>query len=97
MLTAVYKSTKKEQTYLFIQQRDDFSKVPETLMEVFGKPELVTIVNLKTKNKLGFADINKVQESLTAQGYYLQLPPPKEDLLAAHKATGKLASSNKES
>ncbi|WP_286272595.1 YcgL domain-containing protein [Thalassotalea hakodatensis] len=87
MLTAVYKSAKKAETYLFIKQRDDFSQVPETLMAVFGKPELVTIINLNTKTKLGFADIVKVQESLTTQGYYLQLPPPKEDLLAAHKAS----------
>ncbi|MDO6427294.1 YcgL domain-containing protein [Thalassotalea sp. 1_MG-2023] len=96
MLTAVYKSAKKEQTYLFIKQRDDFSQVPETLLQVFGKPELVTVVNLKTKIKLGFADINKVRDSLTEQGYYLQLPPPKEDLLAEHKAS-KLDTLNEDS
>ncbi|WP_286232650.1 YcgL domain-containing protein [Thalassotalea sediminis] len=91
MLTAIYKSTKKEQTYLFVKQRDDFTDVPEALMAMFGKPSLVTIVNLQTKEKLGFADIDKVRESLLEQGFYLQLPPPKEDLLAEHKAANKAA------
>ncbi|MDP7592994.1 MAG: YcgL domain-containing protein [Litorilituus sp.] len=86
MLCAVYKSTKKEQTYLFVKTRDDFSAVPDALMSTFGSPILVTLTNLATKEKLAFADIEKVKTNLTGQGFYLQLPPPKEDLLKAHKA-----------
>ncbi len=86
MLCAIYKSTKKEQTYLFVKTRDDFSSVPETLMLTFGTPVLVTLINLATKEKLGFADLAKVKANLTEQGYYLQLPPPQEDLLKQHKA-----------
>jgi len=86
MLCAIYKSAKKEQTYLFVKSRDDFSMVPESLMLTFGTPTLVTLTNLATKEKLAFADIMKVKASLNEQGYYLQLPPPKEDLLKQHKA-----------
>ena len=86
MLCAIYKSLKQEKTYLFVEKRDDFSKVPDALMKMFSTPNLVTIVNLATKEKLGMADLAKVKESLTRQGYYLQLPPPKEDLLKEHKA-----------
>ena len=86
MLCAIYKSAKKEQTYLFVKTRDDFSSVPEALMLTFGTPTLVTLTNLATKDKLAFADIEKVKSSLNEQGYYLQLPPPKEDLLKQHKA-----------
>ncbi len=85
MLCVIYKSTKKEQTYLFVKNRDDFSDVPDTLMTAFGTPTLVTLVNLATKDKLGFADLIKVKTSLANQGYYLQMSPPKEDLLKAHK------------
>ena len=45
MLCSVYKSAKKAQTYLFINKRDDFSEVPEALMKMFGKPEMVTVLN----------------------------------------------------
>ena len=86
MLCSIYRSPKKPQTYLFINKRDDFSAVPEALMKTFGTPTLVTIINLATKDKLAMADLKKVRQSLTAQGFYLQLPPPQEDMLKTHKA-----------
>jgi len=86
MLCVIYKSTKKEQTYLFVKTRDDFSSVPGALMLTFGTPVLVTLTNLATKEKLAFADLEKVKTNLNEQGYYLQLPPPKEDLLKQHRA-----------
>ncbi|MDO6445965.1 YcgL domain-containing protein [Colwellia sp. 1_MG-2023] len=85
MLCVIYKSPKKAQTYLFIKQRDKFDDVPEALMAMFGTPTLVTIINLDNKDKLALADINKVRENLNNQGFYLQLPPPQEDLLKEHK------------
>ena len=85
MLCAIYKSTKKAQTYLFVKTRDDFSAVPEALMTTFGTPVLVTLTNLATKEKLAFANLDKVKSSLNEQGFYLQLPPPPEDLLKEHK------------
>tara|TARA_R110002012_G_scaffold11479_10_gene51797 strand:- start:1123 stop:1422 length:300 start_codon:yes stop_codon:yes gene_type:complete len=91
MLCSVYKSAKKAQTYLFINKRDDFSEVPEALMKMFGKPELVTVLNLATKDKLGFSDLTKVKESLAEQGYYLQITPKEEDLLKSHVASMKVA------
>jgi len=85
MLCVIYKSAKKAQTYLFVKTRDDFSSVPEALMTMFGTPILVTLINLATKEKLAFANLDKVKTSLNEQGYYLQLPPPPEDLLKEHK------------
>lgn len=85
MLSVVYKSPKKQFTYLFVKQRDDFSGVPEALMQTFGTPQLVTIINLATKKELAFADIDKVKENLSTKGFYLQLPPPQEDLLKEHR------------
>ncbi|MGB2741367.1 MAG: YcgL domain-containing protein [Cognaticolwellia sp.] len=87
MLCSVYKSSKKVQTYLYINKRDDFSDVPEALMKMFGRPTMVTVLNLSSKSKLGFADLDKVKASLTEQGYYLQLTPQEEDMLKGHKAS----------
>ncbi|BDY05319.1 YcgL domain-containing protein [Ferrimonas sp. YFM] len=85
MICAIYKSTKKLDTYLFINKRDDFSQVPEPLLEMFGRPEFVMILPLSKIGKLGQADIDKVREGLNDKGFYLQLPPPQEDLLKSHK------------
>ena len=82
MLTAVYKSKKKADTFLFVEKRDDFSKVPEPLMAMFGLPNYVMLINLAKRNTLGVADLNIVKKTLTEQGYYLQIPPPEENLLS---------------
>ncbi|KPH62425.1 hypothetical protein AMS58_04000 [Pseudoalteromonas porphyrae] len=82
MLTAVYKSKKKADTFLYVEKRDDFSKVPEPLMAMFGQPHYVMIINLAKREHLGGADLNLVKEALSDKGFYLQLPPPEANLLA---------------
>ena len=82
MLTAVYKSKKKADTFLFIEKRDDFSKVPEPLMAMFGQPQYVMIINLAKRTQLGVADLDTLKQSLSDQGYYLQIPTPEENLLS---------------
>jgi len=86
MLTAIYKSAKRPDSYLYVPKRDDFSQVPPALLEMFGRPELVTVLDLAGRQQLAGADLAKVQQDLTERGFYLQLPPPQEDLLKAHKA-----------
>lgn len=69
---------------LYVEKKDDFSRVPEELMKGFGQPQLAMILPLDGRKKLVNADIEKVKLALTEQGYYLQLPPPPEDLLKQH-------------
>lgn len=85
MLTAVYKSKKKADTYLFVEKRDDFSKVPEPLLTMFGQPQYVMLINLAKRSHLGGADLSLVEKALTDVGFYLQLPPPTTNLLAEHR------------
>lgn len=86
MLTAVYKSSKKADTYLYIEKRDDFSKIPQPLMDMFGIPKYVMMFDLSKRDKLGIADIVLVKEKLSEEGFYLQLPPPEDNLLDQFKA-----------
>ena len=84
MLCSIYKSSKKEGTYLYVPKRDDFSQVPDTLMQVFGKPSFVMLVNLE-KRQLALVDVEKVKSALNEQGFFLQLPPSPENLLEQYK------------
>lgn len=84
MLCSIYKSSKKEGTYLYIPKRDDFSQVPDTLMQMFGKPVFVMLVSLD-KHQLAQVNVDNVKASLEEQGFFLQLPPPPENLLEQHK------------
>jgi uncharacterized protein YcgL (UPF0745 family) len=42
-------------------------------------------LDLAKRDKLAGADIQKVKQALTEQGFYLQMPPQPEDWLAEHK------------
>ena len=84
MLCTIYKSSLKPDTYLYIEKRDDFSKVPAKLLETFGKPQFVMLLNLADKARLAQADKQKVLAELDDKGFYLQLPPPQENLLKSH-------------
>ena len=86
MFCVIYRSTKREQTYLYVEKKDDFSRVPVEFMYSFGTPKLAMILPLDGRKKLIHADLDKVKQALADQGYYLQLPPPSENLLKKHLA-----------
>ncbi len=85
MLCSIYKSNKKEGVYLYLPKRDDFSKVPQPLMERFGLPQFVMMIKLEGRS-LAQVDTNKVVESIKQNGFFLQLPPPQpENVLQQYK------------
>jgi len=84
MLCSIYKSSKKEGTYLYIPKKDDFSQVPDTLMQMFGKPSFVMVIKMDGRT-LAQVDIEKVKESLNNDGFFLQVPPPTVNELDLYK------------
>ena len=84
MFCVIYRSSKRDQTYLYVEKKDDFSRVPAELMNSFGRPTLAMILPLDGSKKLANADTGAVKKALEEQGYYLQLPPPPESLLKIH-------------
>jgi hypothetical protein len=75
MQCAIYKSSKKADTYLYIEHQSDFSRVPDALMQLMGEPEFVMSLELTPERNLAQADPDEVRKQLVDQGYYLQLPP----------------------
>ncbi|MDP5253864.1 MULTISPECIES: YcgL domain-containing protein [unclassified Vibrio] len=88
MFCSIYKSAKKPGAYLYVPKKDDFSQIPDALMTMFGKPTLVMVVNLSGRT-LAQVNVDKVKASIQDEGYFLQLPPPPENLLEQHKARKK--------
>jgi len=80
LLCNVYKSLRKEETYLYVSLKDDLSEVPVTLLDTFGTPQLVTKLLLTPERKLALVTADKVIDSIQEKGFYLQLPPPKENM-----------------
>jgi uncharacterized protein YcgL (UPF0745 family) len=75
MLCFIYKSLKKEHLYLYVDKKDDFSRVPEALFGSFGKMEFVMELELTPERKLAQEDAVKVIDSLATKGFFVQLPP----------------------
>ncbi|MDP8033302.1 YcgL domain-containing protein [Pasteurella atlantica] len=79
MICAIYRSSKKEGMYLYIEKREQFDAVPEALLRTFGKPQFSMLFNLKGDKQLKIAPNQKVLEAIKEQGFYLQVPPLPEN------------------
>ncbi len=71
----VYRSAKKEQTYLYVPRENAFEGVPRALLRALGELELVMQLELHAGRKLARAEVEHVMAQLEAPGYYLQMPP----------------------
>lgn len=81
ILTEIYRSSLQDEMYLYIDKTKGLTPVPEQLMQLFGKPELVFTLLLTPEKKLARAATAQVLADLKSQGYYLQMPPPREEYL----------------
>lgn len=81
MKTYIYKSTKKEELYLYIVTKDDFSEVPQELYNSMGKePVFVMELELSPERPLAREDVSMVIRNLETQGFHVQMPPRPEKL-----------------
>jgi uncharacterized protein YcgL (UPF0745 family) len=70
----IYKSLKKDYLYLYIAHKDDFSKVPNELLNSFGKLEFVMDLYITKDRKLAREDAGEIIQCLIDQGFFVQLP-----------------------
>jgi uncharacterized protein YcgL (UPF0745 family) len=79
-ICVVYRSSRTEGMYLYVDHQEDLSKVPEALLLRFGKPVRAMTLVLTAERKLSRADVGKVMQEIADNGFYLQLPPQPERL-----------------
>ena len=72
---AIYKCSRKEHTYIYINEKDKFDDIPEVLMKTLGSLSFVMELELYPEKHLAQASASEVIEKLNEQGFYLQLPP----------------------
>lgn len=71
----VYKGRRKANTYLYVTVEDDFSQVPEAILELMGPLSLVLDIDLSTRSRLARVSSDEVRQNLMKQGFFIQLPP----------------------
>lgn len=71
----VYKSLRKDDTYVYLAARDDFTRLPEPLRTQLGGLQFVLEVALTPGRKLAREDVDVVRGNLALRGFHLQFPP----------------------
>lgn len=84
MQAYVYKSRRRADTYVFLAERDGFSRLPAAVAQGLGQLEFVLEVALTPERRLARADAEVVRANLAAQGFHIQFPPVPGTPDAAH-------------
>ena len=97
----IFKGHKKEEMYLYVEQKNGLKSVPEDLLVTFGQTESVMVLLLTKDKKLARVTASDVLAAIEDQGYFLQMPPPPEALAEAQiaamvEAEEKLADAQKQ-
>ena len=74
MICQVYRSDTKEGLYLYLSDNEQIEDLQPELLKLIGKYTHVMELDLNSRSQLAQADIEKVKQSLSENGYYLQFP-----------------------
>lgn len=69
--------------YLYVDKAEGTARVPEALLELFGKPVPALLLLLDEQKPLARADARKVLVAIAEQGFYLQMPQVEDDYMQA--------------
>ena len=75
MQAYVYKSQRKQDTYVYLAKRDGFNAIPETLNASLSPLVFLLEVALTPDRRLAQVDATQVRANLVEFGFHLQLPP----------------------
>lgn len=82
---SVFRSSAKEDTYLYVKRGQDWNELPESLREIFGQPVHALDLVLTPDRKLARTTGREVLEALRDKDYYLQLPEKSDSYIVAFK------------
>jgi len=71
----IYRSSRKNEMYLYLAKEDGFDDVPESLRTLFGEPSPVMELELSPERQLAREDVVQVMQNLRERGFHLQMPP----------------------
>ena len=81
LLCEIFKSSRQDEMYLYVDKRQGMKDVPEVLLEHFGTPQPVLTMILTADKRLSRAQAADVMAAIDDKGFYLQMPPAKEAYL----------------
>ena len=70
----IYRCSRKEDLYIYLAEKDDFSRVPGEIMRGLGLTEFSMELDITRESKLAREDAPTVVRNLEEKGFHLQLP-----------------------
>ena len=74
-LCTIYRSSKKEGMYLYVDRTEDLERMPDELLKFFGKPVFSMTLLIGSDKKLARANAVDVLKEIDEKGFYMQMPP----------------------
>ena len=71
----IYRSRKRNGTYIYLRERDAFSVLPPALADGLGVLEFALEIELTPERKLAIEDAVRVLRHLKEFGFHVQFPP----------------------
>lgn len=71
----IYKSSRKDEMYLYLSEEEGFDQIPDELRKTFGELIFVMELELSEERELARVDVSEVIKSLNDEGFFLQMPP----------------------
>lgn len=78
----VYRSLKQPDMYVYLPQKDDFSAIPDALNTKLGALTFALAFDLHPAKKLAKENAQEVINSLSNQGFHLQMPDQLDTIAA---------------
>jgi uncharacterized protein YcgL (UPF0745 family) len=75
LLCTIYKGSREDELYLYVEKDKDISQLPADLLARMGQLKEVMTLNLSADRKLARVKTKTVLEEIEQKGYFLQLPP----------------------
>jgi len=70
----IYRCTRKQDLYIYLAEKDDFSRVPAEIISGLGITEFSMELEITPGSKLAREDASAVVRNLEEKGFHLQLP-----------------------
>lgn len=80
----IYRCSRKQDTYIYLSEKDDFSSVPDAVMNGLGLTEFALELEIDENTRLAKEDPKEVLDNLSEHGFHIQLADntPIEELMA---------------
>ena len=70
----IYRCSRKEDLYIYLVEKDDFSRVPAEIISGLGITEFSRELEITADTRLAKEDMSTVMKNLEDKGFHLQLP-----------------------